>query len=234
MFRRREQNGHDLVLQSGVREAQRRFGGLDPLAALAGMLAAFGLTALLGAATTAVEAVRHDQGARGSSLWVVGAMAAAVVLVLALFVGGWVAGRTARYDGMGNAWLSGLLFAALVGGAGGAGHWADDRWGLLKGFQAPSWLSNPSRPAEAGVALVGIAAVLLAAGLGGALGTRFHRRADALIATTQDSAAMRERNVEAVPDRTAPTALDNGSARGDANADVELERSHYSARHAVR
>jgi hypothetical protein len=214
MFSRRKQNGHDLVLQSGVREAHRRFGGLDLLAGLAGTLAAFGLTVLLGAATAAGVAVRHDQGARTSSLWVAGAIAAAAVLVVALYLGGWVAGRTARYDGTGNAWLSGLLFAGLVGGTAGAGHWADDRWGLLNGFQAPSWVSNPSRLAEAGIALVGIAAVLLAAGLGGALGARYHRRADALIATTQDSAAMRETNVKAVQSET---------VRGD--ADVDLDRS---------
>ena len=224
MFSRREHNGHDLVMQSGVREARTRFGGLDLPAALAGMLAAVGLTALLGTATAVVEAVRHDQGAHTSSLWVAGWITGAAVLVVALVVGGWVAGRIARYDGMGNAWLSGLLFALVVGGAGGAGHWADDRWGWLKSVSAPGWVASPSRVTGIAVTVTGIAAVLVAAGLGGALGARYHRRADALIATTQNDATVRDSNVAVVRDETWV----------DGEADVDLERSEYDAKHAVR
>jgi hypothetical protein len=216
----------DGLRNRGVREARRRFGGIDLPASLAGMLAALGTTVLLGTVTAAVEAVRHDQGARLSSLWVAGGIAGAAVLVIALLVGGWVAGRSARYDGTGNGWLSGLLFTLLVGGAGAAGNWADDRWGLLKDVQAPRWVASPSRAAEIGVALVGIAAVILAAGLGGVLGARYHRRADALIASTRDDAIMHDSNVAVV--------RDDATVRGEGDVDVELERSHYAGRHAVR
>ncbi len=222
--KRRERNGHDVVLQSGVREARKTFGGIDLPAALAGMLAAFGLTVLLGAGTVALEAVRHDRGADTGDLWAAGAIMAAAVLVLALLVGGWVAARIARYDGTGNGWMSGLLFALLVLGAAAAGNWADNRWSLLNDVEAPGWISSPTRVAEIGVALAGIAAVILASGLGGALGARYHRRADALIATTQDDATMRDSNVAVVRDEE--------SVRGD--GDVDMDRSKYAGRHAGR
>jgi hypothetical protein len=223
MGKRRKRKGHDVVLQSGVREARRRFGGIDVPAGLAGMLAALGLTVLLATATTAIEAVRHDQGAPESNLWVAGGIAGAAVLVLAVLVGGWVAGRIARYDGTGNGWMSGLLFVLLLGGTASAGHWADNRWSLLDDVQAPGWIASPSRLSEVGVALIGIAAVILAAGTGGALGARYHRRADTLIATTQDE-AVRDSNVAVVRDDT--------TVRGE--ADVDLDRSDYAGRHAVR
>jgi hypothetical protein len=211
---RRDRTQPDDLRDSGLGEARSRFGGIDVPAALAGMLAAFGLAVLLGAATAALEAVRHDQGARVSSLWTAGGVATAAILVIALLVGGWVAGRMARYDGTGNGWMAGFLFALVVGGVGGAGKWADDRWNLLQGVQAPSWLASPTRVSELGVALVGIAAVLLVGGLGGALGARYHRGADEVIATAP---ALAERD---------------GLVSGDAA--VELDRSDYAGRHAVR
>jgi hypothetical protein len=224
MGKGRERNGHEAVLQSGVREARRRFGGIDVPAALAGTLAALGLTVLLGTATAVVEAVRHDQGARDSSLWVAGGIAAAAVLALAVLVGGWVAGRIARYDGTGNGWMSGLLFTLLVGGSAAAGNWADDRWGLLNDVTAPGWVSSPSTVAEIAVAVTAIAAVIVAAGLGGALGARHHRRADTLIATTQDGATMRDSNVAVVRDEATPQG----------EAVIDLDRGSYAGRHAVR
>lgn len=147
------------------------------------------------------------------------------MLALAVLIGGWVAGRSARYDGTGNGWMSGLLFALLLGGAAAAGNWADNRWSLLNDVQAPSWISDPSRVTEVGVALIAIAVVILASGLGGALGTRYHRRADALIATTQDDATMRDSNVAVVRDETA--------VRGDGEAEIDLT-DDYAGRHAVR
>ena len=222
--KRRERNGHDVVLQSGVREARRTFGGIDLPAALAGAMAALGVTVLLGAGNAVLLAVREDRGAATSDLWIAGAITSAAMLALAVLIGGWVAGRSARYDGTGNGWMSGLLFVALLGGTVAAGNWAENRWNLLNDVQAPTWISDPSRFAQIGVALIAVAAVILAAGLGGALGTRYHRRADALIATTQDDATMRDSNVAVVRDET--------SVRGEGEAEIDL--TDYAGRHAVR
>lgn len=219
----RDRNGHDISMQSGVREARKRFGGIDLPAAMAGMLAALGVTVLLGAGIAVMQVVRDDRGAATDDLWVGGGIATAVVLVLALLVGGWVAARIARYDGTGNGWMSGLLFGLLLGGAAAAGNWADNRWGLLNDVRAPDWVSSPSRLAEIGVALAAIATVILAAGLGGALGARYHRRVDALIATTQDDATMRDSNVAVVRD----------DATGRGHESIDLDRPDYAARHTV-
>lgn len=194
--------------ETGVMAARRRFGGLDLPAALAGMLATFGLITLLGAATAFVVAVRHDNGVARNTLWNAGWITAVAVVGLSMVVGGWVAGRMARYDGIANGWLSALLVVLLMGGVGVVGNWADDRWNLLNRTQAPSWVASPTRFGEVVVALGAIAVVLAAGALGGALGSAYHRRADAVIAT--------------------------GPAVVDGDADVDVERADYSGRHAVR
>jgi hypothetical protein len=194
--------------ETGVLAARRRFGGLDLPAALAGMLSTVGLTVLLSAGTTAVVAMRHDSGVARNTLWNAGWIAAAAIVALSLLVGGWVAGRMARYDGIANGWLSALCFTLLMGGLAATGHWADDRWNLLNGVTAPSWASTPTRFGEVAACVLGIAVVLVASGLGGVLGSAYHRRADAVIAT--------------------------GPAVVDGDADVDVERADYSGRHAVR
>jgi hypothetical protein len=141
--------------ETGVLAARRRFGGLDLPAALAGMLSGVGLTMLLGAGTTAVVAMRHDNGVPRNTLWNASWIAAAAIVALSL----------------------------LVGGLAATGHWADDRWNLLNGVTAPSWASAPTRFGEAAAAVIAIGVVLVAAGLGGMLGAAYHRRADAVIAT---------------------------------------------------
>jgi hypothetical protein len=194
--------------ETGVLAARRRFGGLDLPAALAGMLSGVGLTMLLGAGTTAVVAMRHDNGVPRNTLWNASWIAAAAIVALSLLVGGWVAGRIARYDGIANGWLSALCFTLLVGGLAATGHWADDRWNLLNGVTAPSWATTPTRFGEVAAAVLAIGVVLVAAGLGGMLGAAYHRRADAVIAT--------------------------GPAVVDGDADVDVARADYSGRHAVR
>jgi hypothetical protein len=204
VFRRREV----VTDETGVLAARRRFGGLDLPAGLAGMLGAVGLLVLLGAAAAAVIGVRNDAGVADSTLWNAGWVTAAAVMALALVVGGWVAGRMARYDGMANGWLSALCLTVLMGALAWTGHWADDRWGLLNRVTAPSWLAQPTRFGEAAVAVLTIAGVLLFSGLGGTIGSWYHRRADRMIVT--------------------------GPAVIDGDADVDVERSTYTGRHAVR
>lgn len=194
--------------ETGVLAARRRFGGLDLPAALAGMLSAVGLTVLLGAATAAVVAVRSDAGVARNTLWNASWVTAAAVVAVSLLVGGWVAGRIARYDGIANGWLSALCYTLLMGGLAWTGHWADDRWNLLQNVTAPSWASSPTRYGQVAAALIGLAVVLVASALGGSLGSAYHRRADAVIAT--------------------------GPAVVDGDADVDVERADYSGRHAVR
>lgn len=194
--------------ETGLMAARRRFGGLDLPAALAGMLAALGLTMVLGAAAAAVLAMRYDDGVARNTLWNGGGITAAAVVALSLIVGGWVAARIARYDGIANAWLCAVTYVAVLGGAVALGNWADGRWDLLQDVDAPQWLSDPTRSGATAMGLVAIGVVLVASAFGGMLGAAYHRRADAVIAT--------------------------GPAVVDGDADVDVERADYSARHAVR
>ena len=93
-------------------EARSRFGGVDVPALLGGALAGLGTAALLGALATAVglEVVQGD-----AETLAVGALVTALVLLaLSALVAGWVAGRSARFDGARNGLLAGVALALLV------------------------------------------------------------------------------------------------------------------------
>jgi hypothetical protein len=88
----------------------------------------------------------------------------------------------ARYDGVLNGMLSGVLFVALAAGLGALGHWLDAKYDFLGSVNLPSWFEGPSDWTRATWAGIGIAVIVIAAGIGGALGTGYHRRADRVIA----------------------------------------------------
>lgn len=206
---------------TAVGMARRRFGGFDLPAVFAGMLAALGLTVLLAGLAGAAGSIGYQRGATADDLSTSGLITGMVVLLLSFFVGGWVAGRMARYDGGLNGVSCGVLFVLLAAAVSGVGSWLDTKYDFFNNVRLPQWFSGPSTTAAVVSAVVGIAIVLLAAGLGGAVGTRYHRRADALIATTVDDHAM---------STSAPVTRDT-IVRGD--ADVDMDRSEQ-ARRAVR
>lgn len=156
-------------------EARHRFGGLDPVAVLAGVLTALGTLALLGALSGLVVRSGLD-----ADLTLPGLITGLVLLALALLIGGYVAGRVARYDGARNGLLTGVLFVLVTAGLAAAAA-ADDR---VRDLGLPSWLGLDSARAVL-TALVALALVLGAATLGGMLGARWHRRADSVLLGTR-------------------------------------------------
>lgn len=173
-----------------VERERRRFGGFKFGSAFFGWLTATGtgviLTALLAAAGTALGLGITDGQAdldenETTTIGIVGSIALVVVLLVAYFCGGYVAGRMARFDGVKQGlavWLWAVLIAIVVAVIGAI---AGSQFNILANLD-----SFPRIPIDEGaLTLTGIitavvlaVASLVGALLGGAAGMRFHRRVD--------------------------------------------------------
>ena len=174
-----------------TREARARFGGIDLPATIVGMLAALATLLLLGGLiTAAVGAVGYqtglDEGASAQEATIGGLAAGLVVLFLSFVVGGWAAGRIARYDGAKNGVMTGVWALVLIAILSGLGAWLGAEYNVLRQADLPSWFSRGA--ATTGAIVSGLVAILVMLGgglLGGVWGERFHRKADAVIAGTR-------------------------------------------------
>ncbi len=171
-----------------VHHRQRdEFGGLNWGSAFFGWLVAIGvatlLTAILSAAGAAIgltETSQSQAASRADTIGIVGGALFLLVLLVAYFAGGYVAGRMSRFDGPrqgAGVWVIGLLVTVLLGVA-----------GVLLGakYNVLQQLNLPRIPVDEGSltagGLIALAAVvlgtLLAAVMGGKAGTRYHRKID--------------------------------------------------------
>jgi amino acid transporter len=177
-------------LREGVVERERdQFGGVKVGSAFFGWLAANGMAVLLTAVVTATgaavglgtEQLTDVAGENAGTVGVVGAIALIVVLFVAYFCGGYVAGRMARFNGAKQGlavWLWSIVIAivvaiivAIVG----------SQYNVLANLN-----SFPRIPIDEGsltagsiVTLILVVIVsLVGAVLGGIAGMRFHRRVD--------------------------------------------------------
>lgn len=191
--RRDERLVADPALRAAVVDREReRYGGIKFGAAFFGWLTAVGvgvlLTALLAATGAALglgtlgEAVDEAAADNAGTIGIVGAIALLVILFVAYFAGGYVAGRMARFNGMKQGlavWLWAIVIAvvgAIVAAVAGAQY---DILADLNTF--------PRIPVTEGqLTVVGIVTLVLVilASLGGAIlggktGTRYHRKVDA-------------------------------------------------------
>jgi len=168
-------------------------GGIKFGSAFFGWLTATGmavlLTALLSAAGTAIGvATTSDVGqaatavtSNKTTVGIVGAIALLVIVLVAYYCGGYVAGRMARFDGAKQGvavWLWAVLIAVVVAVL---GLIAGDKYDVLAKLN-----SFPRIPVHEGdlttggiIALIVVAlAALVGAVLGGLAGMRFHRKVD--------------------------------------------------------
>lgn len=175
------------VSDPGVGEARRQYGGLDLPATLAGTLAALGATVLLGGVLAAAGSFGYQQGIGERAIPVGGLVAGFVTLLVAFGVGGWVAGRIARYDGGRNGLMTAVWFVALAALAAAAGAWIGAEYDVFADVELPQWFAEEATSGEAILSGLAALVVMLVAGyLGGKLGDRYHRRADSLIVHTRD------------------------------------------------
>ena len=172
-----------------ARARQREeYGGINWGAAFFGWLVAVGLgsllVAILAAAGTAVGLTENvteaDATANAETIGLGGAIAVLVVLMIAYYAGGYVAGRMSRFDGARQgfgAWLFGiavtilLALAAVILGS---------EYNVLEQLNLPSLPVGESTLTTGGA--IALAAVvlgsLLAAIVGGKAGERYHRKVD--------------------------------------------------------
>jgi hypothetical protein len=174
-----------------LRESQRRqreeFGGLHWGSALFGWLVAVGiatlLTALLSAAGAAVgltDVSARDAASEADTIGIVGGALLLVILLVAYYAGGYVAGRMARFAGPRQGlgvWIIGLVVTVILAAAGAL---------LGAEYNVLGQLNLPRIPVDEGslttAGLIALAAIVLgtlvAAVAGGKAGTHFHRKVD--------------------------------------------------------
>jgi hypothetical protein len=172
-----------------VRARQREeFGGINWGAAFFGWLVAVGvavlLTGILAAAGAAIGLTETTSDAADSAspetLSAVGAVALLVVLAIAYYCGGYVAGRMSRFDGARQgigAWAIGLLITlalAVLAVIAGSEYNVVERANLPRLPVGPETLTTGGAIASLAI----LAGTLLFAALGGVAGARYHRKVD--------------------------------------------------------
>jgi amino acid transporter len=169
-------------------ERQREeFGGLNWGAACFGWLVAVGIAAILtafvsaaGAAIGLTDISSSEAKKNAATIGIGGAIALLIVLLLAYYAGGYVAGRMSRFDGGRQgfgAWLIGVIITVLFAAAGAI---FGSKYNVL------SALKLPRIPVQEGTLATGAAitlavivlGTLIAAVLGGRVGRRYHRKVD--------------------------------------------------------
>ena len=162
------------------------FGGINWGASFFGWLSAMGLGAILAAlvtaagATLALTETNEANASNADTIGIVGGILFLVLLGVAYFAGGYVAGRMSRFDGARQGlgvWIIALTVAIVLAVAGA----------LLGGeYNVLNQLNLPNIPVDNGdlatgglIALaLGLIVTLLASMAGGKAGERYHRKVD--------------------------------------------------------
>jgi len=169
----------------GVYRAHRRFGGFDPGAAFAGLLAAVGMTVLIGGIAGAVGTISYQMDVQRDTETLSGGgfIAGLVVLLLSFLVSGWVAGRVARYDGGKNGVAAAVLFLVLSAVLAALGAALGDQYDVFANVALPQWFTANTNTGLAVLsAVVALVVMVASAWFGGRIGSRYHRKADAYLA----------------------------------------------------
>jgi MFS family permease len=168
--------------------AHEKFGGMNIGAGFFGWLVAVAMTILLisivGAVLTAIGSstsiTQSEARRQAGTIGIATAVALLVILALAYYFGGYVAGRMSRFDGARQGalvWIIGLVvtvIAAVLGAVFGS------QYNLLGRVNLPRLPISADQAGTGGIiAAVAILAVtLLAAILGGKIGNHYHTRVD--------------------------------------------------------
>jgi hypothetical protein len=162
--------------------------GFKSGAAFFGWLVAIGLTALLTGVISAIAAavdyaVVIDQNTleqEAGTIGVVSGVIAVVMMAVAYYAGGYVAGRLARFDGARQGlgvWVIGLVVTLVVAGIGAL---AGSQYDVLDRLDVPAVPVSEETLTTGGI-IAGAAVIvvtLVAAVIGGKAGQRYHRRID--------------------------------------------------------
>ncbi len=185
--------------ETDLRTVKDRFGGIDTPASLGGMFAMIGTLIFLGALIAAgAGGLRYQLNAMDfegnmQELEVVGIVVASIVVLVASFVGGWVAARIARFNGVENGVGMAIWLIALVAIFAALGAFVGQQYNAFQRVGLPDWftqITTEDVTANAIVgAIVGIVMVFLGAVLGGVVGDGYNRKVDAAMT---DRSSMRD------------------------------------------
>ena len=179
-----------------VARERERFGGMKFGAGFFGWLTATGLAVLLLAILAAAgvafgitsnsnvnQAVQQANNGTGTAKTVglIGAIVLLVILFLAYYAGGYVAGRMARFDGFKQGlgvWLWAIITTAVIAAVAAI---AGSKYNILANLNLPRIPVKEGSVTTVGIIAIAAAllAALLGALLGGKVGTRYHRKVDA-------------------------------------------------------
>jgi hypothetical protein len=179
------------VTTEHMREARARqrdeYGGINWGAAFFGWLVAVGLGAILiglvagaGAAVGLTQLSGSEAQSNADTIGLGGGIALLVVLMIAYYAGGYVAGRMSRFDGArqgAGAWLVGLLITIALGVVAAV---LGDSYNVLSQLNLPRIPIGSETLTTGGIiaTLAVLLGSLLAAVLGGKVGERYHRKID--------------------------------------------------------
>lgn len=183
----RARTDHDTT--HGEERRRERFGGINWGSAFFGWLVAIAvavlLTSIVGAVAAGVgsntEVTQSDAEREAGTIGVVAAIVLLVVLMIAYYAGGYVAGRMSRFDGgrQGLAvWVIGLVLTLI---AVGLGILFGSEYNILDRVDLPT-MPIPTDALGWGGAITAAAVLvgtLVAAMAGGKVGRHYHSRVDA-------------------------------------------------------
>jgi hypothetical protein len=168
-----------------VQREKDEFSGMRFFLGFFGWLTATGLTVLLLAVVAGIAALAGVQnstsGGQLQAAGIGGAIVLLVVLLIAYFSGGYVAGRMARFSGVKQGlavWLWAVIVAIVVGVIGAV---AGSQAGVSQQLSSvPQLPFSASQLTVAGIAsaIAVLVITLVGALLGGLAGMRYHRRVD--------------------------------------------------------
>jgi hypothetical protein len=159
------------------------FGGVDFPASLVGMLTALATLVLLGGIIgAAIGAIGYQTGLSGDNVEDIGLaslIGGIAVIFVAYLIGGWTAGRIARYDGARNGLMTGVWTIILAAVLSALAYFFGNEYDVLRNVDLPQWFDRDALTTAAIVSgVVTVATMLLAGLLGGLWGSRYHRVAD--------------------------------------------------------
>ena len=167
--------------------AKERFGGFNWGSAFFGWLVATGLAVLLLALVGAIGGPiagsslgSGSQAARAAgTIGIIGGIVLLILLAIAYYAGGYVAGRMSRFDGARQGlgvWIIGLVLTILLAIAGAI---LGSQFNLLAQLNLPTVPNAGSFGIGAIITLVLVLVVTLLAAMGGGrAGQRYHRKVD--------------------------------------------------------
>ena len=175
-----------------VSEVYDRYGKTDLLASLLGMFTGFGVLVFLGALIAAGAGeieyqlnLINDEGVLDEAS-TIGLGVAALVVFASFFVGGFAAGRMARYSGGLNGFGAGLWMILLIAIFAALGAWVAIEYNAFNQLNLPNWIAQLDADDLTTTTYVAsavlIAVTLLGGYLGGRLGETYHTRVDAALA----------------------------------------------------